>query len=655
MRLYSLRPSLRVQIAALGVGGVLALGTISAVSSHSQAEFQGIVDQRLGLKTRIAEFSHHLLAAHQIETEFLLHARDALIARRLEHIARADETLAAIEASVATLPAEDPLHKAETLRVGLNVYAVRFQNVAAAQRTLGFTEKEGLQASLRAAVHTVEERLSTLDQPSLMVPMLMMRRHEKDYMLRGEDRYGEALRDSASDFKAALAAAPLADSVKADLKDLVEAYESRFLAYDAGASSLKEDAGDLSAIYARIAPIVAQIVERSEADYARTRAEIAASQDWYARLTWCGIALSILCAGGLSWWVGRRLSGPLKALARAMERLAEGDLAVRVSQAGRADEIGAIARAFAVFRDKMAENSQLTQAQAEARARNEAERKAALREMAERFEGAVGGVIGRVAHAATGLQATAEGMSGMAADTARQSVAVAAAAEQAASNVETVAAAAEELGTSVHDIARQVNGSATLAQAAATEAGHTVALMRELNGVVTRIGDVTNLIGDIAGRTNLLALNATIEAARAGEAGRGFAVVATEVKDLATQTTRATGEIADQIARIQESTGQATAAIGAVVARIHEISGMSTAVAAAAEEQGTATQEIARNVAQAATGTGEVTSNIAGVAGAAEATGAAATAVLASAADLSQQSASLTAEVERFLGHLRAA
>ncbi|MCJ2036591.1 methyl-accepting chemotaxis protein [Methylobacterium sp. J-068] len=655
MRLRSFRPSLRVQIAALGIGGVLALGLISAFGSHAQGHFQAIVDQSRELRTRLAEFRHHLLAAHQIETEFLLQSREALIAQRQDQIARAEENLAAVEERVATRAADDPLRRAETIRVGLNLYAVRFQNVVAARRTLGFTEKEGLQGNLRAAVHAVEERLSRFDQPSLTVPMLMMRRHEKDFILRGEDRYSDALRERVTEFETALAAAPLADTIKAELKALVGTYESRFLAYAAGASTLREESDDLTSIYGRIEPILAQVVEMSQAEDAQARAESAVASDWYARLTWCLLALSILCAGALSWWVGQRLSGPLTTMARAMERLADGDLTVHVAHARRRDEIGAIARAFATFRDKMAENGELTQAQASGRARSEAERKDALRAMADRFETAVGGIIGIVASAAVALQTTAEGMSGMAVDTARRSATAAAAAEEATANVNAVAAAAEELDVSVQDIGRQVDGSATLARAAANDAGHTVALMQDLNGVVARIGDVTHLISDIAGRTNLLALNATIEAARAGESGRGFAVVAAEVKDLANQTTQATAEIADQIARIQASTGQATAAIGTVVARIEEISEVSDAVAASVEAQGAATQEIAHNVAQAAAGTGEVTGTVAGVASAAEATGVAASQVLASASDLSRQSANLSAEVDRFLNLLRAA
>ncbi|WP_093567117.1 HAMP domain-containing methyl-accepting chemotaxis protein [Methylobacterium sp. 174MFSha1.1] len=347
---------------------------------------------------------------------------------------------------------------------------------------------------------------------------------------------------------------------------------------------------------------------------------------------------------------------PIGRLVRVLERMAHGEIEAEIAEARRGDEIGAIGRAVegikAMVAQKAAEQAEVKRIADAAAA---AERRRTMMMLADGFEQAVGGIVGLVSSSATELQATAGQMTGTATETASQSAAVAAAAEEAASNVGTVAAAAEELGASVAEIGRQVDGSAGLARAAVTEADRTGARVRELSQTVGRIGDVAGLISSIAAQTNLLALNATIEAARAGAAGRGFAVVAAEVKELASQTARATEEIGQQIAAVQSATGETVAAITAITERIREIDTVTVAIAAAVEEQGVATQEIVRNVSQAATGTGEVTGNIAGVAGAAEETGAAATQVLASATELSRQSEHLGAEVARFLATVRAA
>jgi methyl-accepting chemotaxis protein len=164
---------------------------------------------------------------------------------------------------------------------------------------------------------------------------------------------------------------------------------------------------------------------------------------------------------------------------------------------------------------------------------------------------------------------------------------------------------------------------------------------------------VLRLISAIASQTNLLALNATIEAARAGEAGRGFAVVASEVKELASQTAKATEEIAAQVDAIQSATGDCVIAIGGISDTIREISGIAATIAAAVEQQGSATREIARSVQQASTGTSEVSVNVAGASHAADQSRALAGNVLTATGELGQQATALLKSVDVFLAGLR--
>ncbi len=367
------------------------------------------------------------------------------------------------------------------------------------------------------------------------------------------------------------------------------------------------------------------------------------------------IGLSLMAGIGL---IGLALlqigiAKPVRAITAAMTRMAANDLRTEVPGVGRGDEIGAMADAVRVFRDGLVRAATLEAEAAQARAALDAQRKAAMVEMADGFQAAVGGVVRAVSSAASELESTAARMSFAAAETADQSTTVAAAAEQAATNVSTVAAAAEELGTTIHEIGRQVQTAAGFADTAVAEAGRSADLMRSLRESATRIGDVVGLISGIAGQTNLLALNATIEAARAGAAGRGFAVVASEVKELAEQTAKATVEVARQVGEIQSWTGEASDAITRVVSRINEISAVSSGIAAAVEEQGSATQEIVRNVGQAALGTGAVTNNITAVARSAEGAGSAAAQVLEAASGLLGQAQQLDVEVGRFLDTVR--
>jgi methyl-accepting chemotaxis protein len=365
------------------------------------------------------------------------------------------------------------------------------------------------------------------------------------------------------------------------------------------------------------------------------------------------IAVSVMAAGLL---IGRSVSKPLSAMTAAMIELARGNFAVVLPGLGRRDEIGDIAQAVETFKVNAEEKAR---AEAEEKSRQERiaaeRRKADMIRMADNFEGAVGEIVDTVSSASTELEASASVLTTTAARSQELATIVEAASEEAATNVQSVASATEELSSSVNEISRQVQDSARMANEAVDQAQQTNARVVELSNAATRIGDVVELINNIAGQTNLLALNATIEAARAGEAGRGFAVVASEVKALAEQTAKATGDIGRQIADIQSATGDSVSAIRAISGTIEKLSEISSTIAAAVEEQGAATQEISRNVQQAALGTTQVSANIADVRQGASETGSASTQVLSAAQSLSGDSNRLKLEVGKFLNSVRAA
>jgi methyl-accepting chemotaxis protein len=349
-----------------------------------------------------------------------------------------------------------------------------------------------------------------------------------------------------------------------------------------------------------------------------------------------------------------RVARPLHRITQDMLRVARGDLTGEVTYLGRRDEIGDLAGALETFKENASERERLETAQAADRAVRD-RRAAAVDGLLRTFDALAAKTLGAVAAASTELGRTAESMADMAQRTNQEAGASAAAAEQTSANVQTVASATEEMASSIKEIGRQVGNSNEIASRAVAQAGQTTSTVRSLVETVGRIDEVVKLIQDIASQTNLLALNATIEAARAGEAGKGFAVVAGEVKNLAGQTAKATGDIGAQIEAVRAATKDTVTAIEDIARTITSINEISSAIAAAIEEQNATTDEIARNVQEAARGTQEVSHNIALVSHSATETGDAAAQVLAASEDLAREAEGLRHNVEDFLDGIRKA
>jgi methyl-accepting chemotaxis protein len=371
-------------------------------------------------------------------------------------------------------------------------------------------------------------------------------------------------------------------------------------------------------------------------------------------IIYLGITLAVLAAVVLlSRKVVTILRELLGELAGTMDQMRDGRYDVAIPHVARADEVGVMARAVEGFRENFVQVTERDNARKNAETTSE--RKSLLTRLAGDFEAVIGNIVGAVSSASGELTSTATALTQTAETTQQLTTSVAAASEQASTNVQSVASATEEMGSSIAEIGRQVQESSRISSEAVSQAQKTDERITKLAQAASRIGDVTQLITSIAEQTNLLALNATIEAARAGVAGKGFAVVAQEVKQLASQTAKATSEISGQISEMQAATHDSVAAIKEIGTTIGRISEIATTIASAVEEQGAATHEITRNIQQAAAGTVQVASNVSEVSAGAAKTGTASAAVLSSAKSLADQSGRLKTEVDKFLATVRAA
>jgi methyl-accepting chemotaxis protein len=376
----------------------------------------------------------------------------------------------------------------------------------------------------------------------------------------------------------------------------------------------------------------------------------------HAVLSFAGVALVLMAiAGAVAWWVAQSIVKPLKAATHEIKDLAQGNLTITISGLQRQDEMGEIANALEVFRGNMVERQRLEQEQDALEQRQEEQRRATMRQMADHFEQQVGGIVTALGRTAHEMQETAESLEQSADEVTSMCDVVARASTEASAGVDTVASASEELSASVSEIARRLAEANSIASHAVTSADGVNRMVGDLNRAAERIGQVVGLITDIASQTNLLALNATIEAARAGDAGKGFAVVANEVKLLATQTGRATEEIAQQIEDIQNETRATAAAINEITDTIRRLDAIASGIAAAVEEQDAATAEIARNVQEASAGTAGVSRGISGVNEAVKIADAAAHHVTGSAGALAQTADTLQQAMSGLLQNVRAA
>ncbi|SBV97674.1 putative Chemotaxis sensory transducer [uncultured Alphaproteobacteria bacterium] len=542
-----------------------------------------------------------------------------------------------------------------SLQARVGTLDTAFAAAADARSRIGFGDGDGLRGGMRDAAQTIETELTQWPNvAAIAAKMSALRRYEQSFLVTASADDAGRLRKTVNELDFAISGGPFGADTREKLGAALKAYGAAMRAYVEAVTQRSASDAALAEAFGAARAEARSRLDAIGRDLAAARERVGAVRARTARALMVAGGIGVVLFGVLAIAIARSIHAPIADIRAAMNGLAAGDRGVRIPGLARRDEIGAMARSIAVFKQTAHEIEEIRAQEQRTKEAAERDRRETLRRMADSFENTVRRVALAVHESAERIAVDAGGLSRDSETTRRQGEDMAATIGRAADSMGRVVSSSDELLRTVESVDRRLDESGESIRRARDGATAITGRVKALSDAAHGIGKVVELIAEIADKTNLLALNATIEAARAGEMGKGFAVVADEVKQLAQQTRRATAEIDVHVKGIQTDIAAAVDAMSAICADVADIEALAHNLGDAVNRQTAASTEIRDHVAAAADGTDAVSDRLGAMTRAIAAASASADGVVATVAELTEQSRRLETELDGFIGRIHA-
>ena len=599
-----LRIMLTHKIAAIGgVGllGVALVGAIYFVETHAQSKYLLAADQTSAMATLNDGLAIKMLQARRSEKNFLLRndVKELDRLRELEGLIVRD--FEKLRAQSEEAGHNDLSKQVETVRDGFKTYVARFMTLADAKRQLGLDENSGLEGALRASVRAIEAKLGEVNEPTLTIKMLMMRRHEKDFMLRRDPRYGADLRQRATEFTAAMEATSIPEDVKADLSQKLAAYQRDFAAWMDVAGKAANAEQQAIAAFRAIEPVIETIEKSVKSLNASANAANLESRASTAQQMQIAIGVIAIMVLGFAFWIGRSISRPVTSITAVMDELAGGNLDVAVPGADRGDELGAMAKSVLVFRDSARDRNRLEAEAKDQQSRSAAERDAATAKVMNEFDRAVGGIVKAAMAGDFSQRVPLEGKDGVIRNLADALNTMCDNLGKAFDDVVRMLSALSEGDLSKRITAEYQGAFATLKQNANMTAQR---LAETVNGIKLAAHEVTGASAEIATSTTDLSQRTEEQAASLERTSAAMEEISVTVRKNA-DNAREASQRADQTRQVADRGGQVVSTAVEAMAKIEGSSRQMADIISVIDEIARQTNLLALNAAVEAARAGE--------------------------------------------------